>query len=334
MSPEHPIRAEALLFLERLFDRVEAVPLSLRSWPIDHLCYRAPTLERYEVLKREFARIAALLAESQVNGRPIATFKLEQPVRWRRFLIDVIELPAPKPGKAWAEGFEHAEVVCDIPFAELEQLAPRLRFDTSGLSKALNQELELPLGGMALKFHHVSLECVVELEANTGVLDALTRSCALPLLRAHDPLIAGTLPLGLAVDTSPVEVLFRADDRAEAERFLRLTFGDLPGFEVCRMDRAGVPSLVARFVFSDVPFELCAQPVDAVRQTAFRHFQVEALLLKVHGAAFRARVSEQRRSGMSTESAFAGVLGLRGDPLEALLHLHGKTEPELALLRW
>src|SRR5688572_24624553 len=112
MSLAHRLPAEAAVFLKELFARLESTGLDLRFWSIDHLCYRTASLERYEVLKRELLPVAEQLAEAEVNGRPIAVFKLKTPLRWERFLIDLIELPAPKPGKPKAEGFEHAEVVC------------------------------------------------------------------------------------------------------------------------------------------------------------------------------------------------------------------------------
>jgi len=48
---------------------------------------------------------------------------------------------------------------------------------------------------------------------------------------------------------------------------------------------------------------------------------VERRLLAIGGDGFRRAVMAARRSGLKTEPAFAAVLGLDGDPYEALLYL-------------
>lgn len=164
-------RTQAQDFLNRLFQSMAAHHIEIPAyWQVDHLCYRVESLDRYESLKGDFAQWGDLLIESQVQGRPIATFKLHQPILFLKHVIDVVELPAPKASKPTKEGFEHAEIVCDVPFAELEKRFSHLKLDRSGLVKKINPELEICLGDRNLKFHHQSLEEVVamELASKTG----------------------------------------------------------------------------------------------------------------------------------------------------------------------
>ncbi len=160
--------AAALDFLNRLFVEVKRNQIEiLRTWEIDHLCYRVDSLSRYQELKEEFAKLGDLLIESEVNGRPIATYRLSEPIQFEGWRIDVVELPAPKPLKPTPEGFEHIEVVCDVPFAVLEKKYLHLQIDLSGLKKDFNQEFEIRLKAGSVKFHHISLGSVIETEKKT-----------------------------------------------------------------------------------------------------------------------------------------------------------------------
>ena len=138
-------------------------------WDIDHLCYRVESLERYLILKREISNFSTMLTETLVNGRPIAVFKLDHAIEFGEYRIDVVELPAPKFGKIVTEGFEHIEVVCDVPLTELAEQYAHLNLDTGGMKKDFNQELEICIGERNLKFHLLSLESVVRLELRAAV---------------------------------------------------------------------------------------------------------------------------------------------------------------------
>jgi predicted metalloenzyme YecM len=165
MNFEQTIQSQATQFLDAIFFKIQTHQIELLPhWTIDHLCYRVETIKEYQEYKSLFLKIAKCLIESEVNGRMIATFKLNQPINFRNYTIDVIEVPAPKKGKIVKTGFEHIEVVCDVPFEEIIEKYPHLNFDTSGLSKIYNQELEVNLDGQALKFHHQSLEDVIREE--------------------------------------------------------------------------------------------------------------------------------------------------------------------------
>jgi predicted metalloenzyme YecM len=151
-------------FLDKLFSTLKKRGIDLRHWEIDHLCYRTTDNENYEATKEKFSQLGALLIESEVNGRDIATYKLTSPVIYKGYTIPLVEVPAPKKGKITAEGFEHIEVVIDISFDELIKCYPEIDFDTKALSKELNPELVIKFGDCAIKFHHLPLEEVIKIE--------------------------------------------------------------------------------------------------------------------------------------------------------------------------
>ena len=151
-------------FLDRVFTQIEKALINLHSWEIDHICYRTSSLLNYEDAKKYFSKLGILLIEGDVNGRPIATYKLSNPISYKNYIIPLIEVPAPKSGKETPEGFEHIEIVIDVPFDEILDMYPHCQFEKKGLSKKLNPELEIEFEDCAIKFHHLSLEKVIEIE--------------------------------------------------------------------------------------------------------------------------------------------------------------------------
>lgn len=157
--------SQAQEFLKLLFEDLKKNHIEvLPQWVIDHLCYRAASENEYLILKDEFLNFSDLLIESPVNGRLISTFKLHKPISFQNWSIEVVELPSPKKGKSTQTGFEHIEVVCDVAFSELIEKYSYLKLDLGGLSKPLNQELEICLGARNIKFHHMTLSEVIQIE--------------------------------------------------------------------------------------------------------------------------------------------------------------------------
>lgn len=298
-------------------------------WWIDHLCYRVETVERYREVTAVIGTFAELLAETEVSGRPISTFRLEEAIPGGSENLRIIEVPAPKPGKTVREGFEHAEVVCDEPFNEVKNRFPGAVFDEGGLRKTFNRELEIVLDERNIKFHHLSLESVVTLENNPAIFGALKRSGLLELLKDFDPLPAGTFPLSVATAASDIDLLVTGHDETKALEILRRHFGAQPGFESGRGDYRGGPASVVKFRFENVPIEVFIQANPSVAQAAYRHFQIEERLLALYGEPLLGKVRNHRTEGLKTEAAFCRALDLDGDPYETLLAMHGLPTVEL-----
>lgn len=140
---------------------------------VDHICYRVESLERYKELLAVFAGLAVMIGETEVSGRPIATFEFDEPLEAAGWKIPYLELPAPKSGSQYIEGLEHAELVV---IGDIEKFAARhhdLTFDRKGMSKTINPELGLKSGAMSVKFHEQPLGAVVRIEQR---LAATTRT--------------------------------------------------------------------------------------------------------------------------------------------------------------
>jgi hypothetical protein len=138
-------------------------------------------------------------------------------------------------------------------------------------------------------------------------------------LEPFQPTLIGTYPLGLQVDGSDFDIACTCDDLDSFDHVLRTT---LVGLGIsARIERSAMPAVVAAFEIGDATVEIFGQPLPVAVQRGFRHMVIEGQLLVIGGAALAARVRELKRGGMKTEPAFAHLLGLDGDPYEALLSL-------------
>ena len=317
-------------FLSNLAEELGEKKLILEPhWNIDHLCYRTHTDTEYQNLKLEFLKFSELLIESPVNGRLISTYKLFEPLAFLNRQIDIVELPAPKLNSSTSTGFEHIEVVIDIPFCQFIKNNSHLDFDDSNLDKPFNPELKVKFASGAVKFHQLSLESVVRLESNKPVFVALQNLGVLREFRDHAPLIAGTFPLGIATAMSDVDILMSSKNlNATRERLIE-KYAHLFAFHMEQTMVEGEPTLLAKFVFENVPFEIFVQNIPSVRQRGYLHFLVEERLLKLGGNTFSAKLRSLREKGLKTEPAFAQALELTGDPYLTLLDLQTQSESAL-----
>ncbi|MFT3884408.1 MAG: VOC family protein [Flavobacteriales bacterium] len=148
-------------FLDRLFAALTADGVDVNGSELDHLCYRVASAERYDALKKDLADRGGLLSETLIGGRPIASFLLHRPMRYHDRLIAVIELPAPKPGSPYPEGFEHAEFVVGEDPRMFARRYPQLTWDLSDADKPINAVVRLRYEGFSVRFHRHALAHVI-----------------------------------------------------------------------------------------------------------------------------------------------------------------------------
>lgn len=157
---------------------------------------------------------------------------------------------------------------------------------------------------------------------------ALERTQILQMLSAFDPRVAGTPPLGIAVETSDIDILCHVTDQPAFMEAVRNIVSSLEDFRIEQWMHGQRP-IIASFQGEGWEFEIFASPEPVDRQAGWRHFCIEARLLDLGGEAFRGRVMELRHSGLKTEPAFAKALGLTGDPYIGLFELEGLADDAL-----
>jgi len=158
---------DAEVFLNELFDDVEKINLDVENYLCDHICYRVESVKDYYIMKKSLLSCGSLLVESRVGGRKISTYKLHIPIEYKDRKIDIVELPEPKEGSHYKNGFEHVEFVINKEFNIFVEEYKDLEFDFKGTKKNVNPELRLKLNdNKSIKFHHQTLEVVIETELN------------------------------------------------------------------------------------------------------------------------------------------------------------------------
>ena len=146
---------------------VRGLPTSLQC---DHVCYRVATQERYDELRNALQQEGMLESDAIIAGRPITTFKLFTPYAYNGRSIEALELPAPKPGSDYKEGWEHAEFVVQVPLADFIAQHPSVTFDTRAINKPLNPEIAVKLTpDYSAKFHTKTLLDVIKFEKALGI---------------------------------------------------------------------------------------------------------------------------------------------------------------------
>jgi len=174
---------------------------------------------------------------------------------------------------------------------------------------------------------------IAEADGN-GMLDyrqAIERLGILDVLGDHDPHIAGTLPLGIDVPGSDIDILCHAPDANAFTRLVWTAFGNQPGFSIRQWTGEERP-VIASFEAHGRAVELFGHPSPVRLQRGWRHFEIERRLLALGGALFRHAVMERRRRGARTEPAFADSLHLKGDPYASLLEIHSLDDRQLSRL--
>ena len=145
--------------------------------------------------------------------------------------------------------------------------------------------------------------------------------------------VIGTPPLGLDLPESDIDVACHAPDAGEFVAALRRLYGASEGFGLRSKTVRSVESTICTFRHLDWTIEVFGQALSLERQHGVRHFRLEQRLLALFGQSFRAEVMALRARGLKTEPAFAEVLGLPGDPYEALLGLEALSDDALRALR-
>lgn len=172
MDPLEQVVGDYRTFLQRIVEEIVAAGFDLDDFvQMDHLCYRVSSRNDYETKKKDLMIVGKLLGENQVNGRPIATFRLFNPVRHDTWRIDCVELPAPKPNTPTKEGLEHVELVLfDDKDDFLEKYSDK-QFDLKAADRGVNPEITFKLPSGAVKFHLLNLPTVIYLENKLGMDD-------------------------------------------------------------------------------------------------------------------------------------------------------------------
>jgi predicted metalloenzyme YecM len=152
------------IFLDEIFLGLQKIKVDVDNFELDHICYRVDSIERYDSLAQKLKRKHTLLAESNVNGRPISNFLLNRPIIYKSREISVLEVPSPKKGTNYQEGYEHVEFVIDGDLEDFIKNNPDVDFDLKGFYKPINRDARVSFGPISVKFHEQTLREIITIE--------------------------------------------------------------------------------------------------------------------------------------------------------------------------
>ncbi|WP_163100493.1 DUF4269 domain-containing protein [Peribacillus alkalitolerans] len=159
-----------------------------------------------------------------------------------------------------------------------------------------------------------------ELLQNTKILD---------LLKDHNPIIVGTIPINLDLSESDVDIICEVYDFKNVQAQLDSLFCKLNDSSCIVKEVNGIKRLVANFKLEGWPIEIFGQSIPTTEQNGYKHMIIESRLIKIIGQESFEYIRNLKRKGIKTEPAFATLLKLEGDPYLELLRLFELDEESL-----
>ena len=130
-------------FEQNILQIAQLAKIDLAKLEIDHIAVRMNSLEKAEKWRIFLLKNAKLVKESQINGRTIGLFELNQAVKFCGQNVNLLELPFPK-GKSYPqEGWEHIEAVFPMLEQENSEQWIARTLDTFSLSDNENLSLKI-----------------------------------------------------------------------------------------------------------------------------------------------------------------------------------------------
>jgi hypothetical protein len=137
-------------------------------------------------------------------------------------------------------------------------------------------------------------------------------------LHEYQPVLCGTIPIGIDVKGSDLDIIMEVTDFERFEKTAASLYSGLENFNIKKRTIRNVPVIKANFLFQGFEFELFGQPVPVHKQYAYLHMVIEHALLEQY-PHIKDEIIRFKQEGYKTEPAFCKVFGLEGDPYERLI---------------
>ena len=157
-------------------------------------------------------------------------------------------------------------------------------------------------------------------ERQQKAFEVLNENLILQKLSDFDATLIGTIPINIDIASSDLDIACYWNDKKHFIEILKNTFSKENDFKLYERDINSSQSVVATFFVNDFEIEIFGQNLPVSEQFGYRHMMIEAAILNKYGEDFRRKIIELKESGVKTESAFAQLLNLKGNPYETLLN--------------
>ena len=151
------------------------------------------------------------------------------------------------------------------------------------------------------------------------VFQLLNYHKVMEILKAFSPILVGTIPIGIDIASSDLDIICCWDNKANFIHTLTQKLGNQAGFKLYETIIRGHESVVAQFDLEEFAVEIFGQNIPTKQQMGYRHMCIEHYLLCQKGEKFRQQIIDLKQQGYKTEPAFGVLLDLGNDPYQALL---------------
>ena len=151
-------------------------------------------------------------------------------------------------------------------------------------------------------------------------------------LRDYTPVLAGTIPIDVDIESSDLDVICSAENLEAFAAKVEAEYGREEGYEIQHKVFRNQPTVLVRFRAHGFPVELFAQAASVFTQPAVVHMLIEARLLAFAPAEARQKIRLLKQAGLKTEPAFAEAFDIKGDPYEELLKIANKPDHEILMI--
>ncbi len=143
-------------------------------------------------------------------------------------------------------------------------------------------------------------------------------------LREFNPIWVGTIPLGIDIPCSDLDIICEVYNFAGFKNLVRRSYSGYENFS----EKEDETRYVASFIVEGFEIEIYAESCKIKNQSGYRHMLIEHKLLELLGENFKGEIIALKRRGYKTEPAFGKVLKLE-NPYTELLELEKLGHPEL-----
>lgn len=149
--------------------------------------------------------------------------------------------------------------------------------------------------------------------------EILTQHNILLNLIEFDPILVGTIPINIDIETSDLDIICYWKNKTDFIQKLHLLFEDEIDFTITETQINDLQSIIANFKINGFEIEVFGQNIPTKNQNGYRHMIIEHAILQAKSDNFRLEIIKLKQNGYKTEPAFAHLLGLKGDPYATLL---------------
>jgi hypothetical protein len=147
----------------------------------------------------------------------------------------------------------------------------------------------------------------------------LTRHSVFESLQGFEPLLIGTIPINIDIEKSDLDIICCWNSKNFFIETLIENFAHHRGFLLTEKKITGHETIIATFQIDPFEIEIFGQNRSTKQQEGYRHMMIEHKILSSNDETFRQKIIHLKKSGLTTEQAFAKQLNLGGDPYQALL---------------